>query len=112
MADHSEEARLRAEAKFKKKQQQDAESDKVWAERAANEKAGDAKRARLKALRLAKEAADQVTSTENKPAPKPTKHKPAEPTVAGLAEAEQERGILPTHRPLSVKPARSPKVKT
>jgi hypothetical protein len=58
MADRSEEARLRAESNFKKKERHAQEVHKVWAEHAAAGKAADTNRARLKGLRLAKDAAD------------------------------------------------------
>jgi hypothetical protein len=62
--DDPDEARARAEAKFRKQEQQANESEKVWAERAAAEKAADANRARLKSLRLAMEA-ERVGSTKH-----------------------------------------------
>ncbi len=65
MADRSDEARLRAEAKFKRKQQANHEAGKVWAGHAAAEKAGDEKRARLRALRLAKEAVEKDAAPSN-----------------------------------------------
>ena len=55
----TDEARLRAEAKFKKKEEADREAKKIWEERAAAGRTQDEKRARLKSLRLAKEAADK-----------------------------------------------------
>src|SRR5215204_2809115 len=55
MPDRSDEARRRAEANFKKKEQQAQEAEKVWAERAVAEKATEQNAARLKALRLARE---------------------------------------------------------
>lgn len=58
MADRSEEARARAEANFKKKDLQRQEADQVWAERATAAAASDQNAARLKSLRMAKEAAD------------------------------------------------------
>jgi hypothetical protein len=61
MPDRSDEARARAEAKFKKQEQQTKESEKVWAEHAAAGRAADANRAKLKAQRLAKEAADKAS---------------------------------------------------
>ena len=64
MADRSEESRLRAESNFKKKERHAQEADKVWAEQAAAGKASDVKRARLKGLRLAKEAADAETAAQ------------------------------------------------
>ena len=60
MADRSEEARRRAEANFKKKEQQAQEADKVWAERAVAEKATEQNAARLKALRLERRCRDDL----------------------------------------------------
>src|SRR5215207_6206183 len=51
-----DEARARAEAKFRKQEHTKAESDKVWAERAAAAEAGEKQRAKLKGLRLARDA--------------------------------------------------------
>ena len=65
MGDRSEEARLRAEANCTKKERLAEEGEKAWAEHLAAAQAADANRARLKALRLAKEASDQQ---EAKPA--------------------------------------------
>ena len=52
--------RARAEAQFNKRQLQGQEADKVWAERATAAAALDQNAVRLKALRLAKEAADRA----------------------------------------------------
>jgi hypothetical protein len=60
MADQSDEARLRAEGKFKKKEMQTQEAEKVWAEQAAAGRAADVNRAKLRAQRLAKEEADKT----------------------------------------------------
>lgn len=68
MADRTEEARLRAEAKFKKKEQQTEEGQKAWAEHRAAGEAADANRARLKTLRLAKEAEKKASKARKKPA--------------------------------------------
>ena len=68
MRDSSDEARLRAEAKFKKKEQQTREGDEAWAEYVAAQKGADQKRAHLKALRLAKETADTNPPPEKKAA--------------------------------------------
>ena len=74
MADRSEEARLRAEVNFKKKQQRTEEGEKVWAEHLASGKAADAKRAKLKAQRLARDTADTSSSlTRKKTLPTGTK---------------------------------------
>ena len=58
MLDNPDEVRARAEAKFKKQEQQTKESEQVWAEHAASERAADQNRAKLRAQRLAKESAD------------------------------------------------------
>jgi hypothetical protein len=62
MADPSEEARLGAEANFKKKQQRTEEGEKVWGEHLAAGKAADANRAKLKAQRLARDAAEKPST--------------------------------------------------
>jgi hypothetical protein len=72
MVDRSEEARLRAEANFKKKERQTQEGEKAWAEHLAVGKAADANRAKLKALRLAKEAG------EAQPAKRTRRKRPAQ----------------------------------
>jgi hypothetical protein len=67
MTDKSEEARLRANARFEKTQKQSREGDVV---RAQYEAAGTALRertARLKTLRLAKEAAEAAEIESNPP---------------------------------------------
>lgn len=66
MADRSQEARARAEANFKKKALQTQEADPVWAERAVAEKASDENAARLKSLRLAKEATTTAAAKTKK----------------------------------------------
>jgi hypothetical protein len=63
MADRSEEMRLRAEQSFRKKEQQAKEGEKALAELAAGE-AADAHRAKLKGMRLAKEAAGSEGRTK------------------------------------------------
>jgi len=60
MADRSDETRIRAEARFTKKELQTKEGEKVWAEREAAGRLADAKTLRLRALRLAKEAAENA----------------------------------------------------
>ena len=64
-----DDARARAEYNFKKKELQAQEAEKVWAERADAQKAWDANTARLKDLRLAKNAAEAQTLTPKKSAP-------------------------------------------
>src|SRR5215208_2689086 len=67
MADRSEEAKARAEGQFRKRQQRSEEAEKAHADIAAQARALDKGTARLKALRLAKEAADREAA----------KHEPA-----------------------------------
>ena len=66
MGDSSEEARARAEAKFQKQQKAAEAGAKATEEHEAQARAVDVNTARLKSLRLAKEAADK--KAEAKPA--------------------------------------------
>jgi hypothetical protein len=59
MATQSEEAKARAEAKLHREQQRSRDAEALKAEMAAQARAVDKKTARLKALRLAKEAEDR-----------------------------------------------------
>ena len=76
MADRSDETRLRAEARFRKKELQAKEEKKVWAEREAASRTAYAKTLRLVALRLAKEADETAAAArpkdERKDSKKPT----------------------------------------
>jgi hypothetical protein len=67
MANRSDDSKIRAEAKFKKKELQTKEGEKVWAEREAAGRLSDAKTIRLRALRLAKEAAEKAAKPPKKP---------------------------------------------
>ena len=68
MAEVSEEARVRAEAKFAKAQKVAKEGEKAWADHNAEAHAVRAKTVRLRALRLAKEAGDrEAKATVKKP---------------------------------------------
>jgi hypothetical protein len=58
-----EEARRKAEDRFKRAKQRDAEAQTAYEELAKQQKAEAAKTDRLKALRLAKEAADAEIAT-------------------------------------------------
>ena len=58
MADKADEVRARAESNFKKQEQRSREASAARDEQIAKERAVDDKTARLKAQRLAKEAAD------------------------------------------------------
>lgn len=79
MSDKAEEARQRAETKFEKVKNASRESDKVWAQHEAEGRAVRAKTARLKSLRLAKEAADleaaALVPKPSKPSARKTKKK-------------------------------------
>ena len=55
---NSKEAKARAEASFKRKQEKAREGAMAWAEYEAQHRGVDQKIARLRALRLAKEAAE------------------------------------------------------
>jgi hypothetical protein len=83
MGDNSEEARARAEAKFQKQQQADQQAAEAKAEREVQVRAVDANTARLKSLRLPKEAADKDVAaqtkagTQDKTKPAATKKKPS-----------------------------------
>ncbi len=63
---NSDEARNRAEASFKKKELQAREGAKAMADYEAAGRALEKKTARLKALRLAKEAADAQAAAAKK----------------------------------------------
>ena len=77
MTDKTEEARQRAETKFEKAKTASRESDKVWAQHEAEGRAVRAKTARLKSLRLAKEAADLESAAEAAKSLKPSTRKPS-----------------------------------
>ena len=75
MGDNSKQARERAEARFQKAQKATDGADKATTETAAATLAFDGQRARLKSLRLAKEAADRDAEAQKKaerPGKKPT----------------------------------------
>ena len=59
MSDRSNDVRERAEAQFKQREHPTQEADRFQAGQAGAAKAMDEKTARLKSLRLAKEAADK-----------------------------------------------------
>ena len=69
MADKSDEAKARAEARFRKDQQRSSEAEKTHAEIAAKARARDENTARLKGLRLAKEQADREAAAQAQPTP-------------------------------------------
>ncbi len=94
MADRSEEARLRAEAKFQKKEQQIEEGEKVWAEHLAAGKAADANRAKLKEQRLAQKCFKGQETVYRRACPR-----------------GRERGVLPTHRQVPTRAAQTTRKK-
>jgi hypothetical protein len=99
MSDNSEEARLRAEAKFKKKEQAEQDAEKVWTERATAEKTDDDKRARLKAMRLAKDAAEKPSKSRvNQREKPPTGTKGEEITSQGQVDEATRRRTGPRSR--------------
>jgi hypothetical protein len=69
MGGSAEEARARAEAKFQKQQQADQQAAVAKAEREVQAQAVDVNTARLKSLRLAKEAADKDVAAQTKAGP-------------------------------------------
>jgi hypothetical protein len=76
VATNSDEARARADQKFKKSEQAATARDKAMAEYMAEAEKQRAKTAKLKALRLAKEAEDAAaakTKSKKKPAGKAPK---------------------------------------
>jgi hypothetical protein len=64
---NSKKAKARAEVVFKRKQEQAREGTKAWVEYKAQRSGVDEKIARLKALRLAKEAAEANAAANKKP---------------------------------------------
>lgn len=75
-------ARSRAEARFKRIEQQKTDAEKVWVEREAEEAKQLEKTARLRALRLAKEEADRKTGSPAKKPGRATRKKPPVSTEA------------------------------
>jgi hypothetical protein len=70
LSTRTKEVQDRAEANFKRKEEQHREASKAWAEYQASRQAERDKTARLKLLREAKEAADAVAGAEAKAAGK------------------------------------------
>ena len=71
MAARSDDARLRAEANFKKRQHRTEEGEKVWAEHLSAGQAADANRAKLKEQRLARDAAEKSSTPKGARKEKP-----------------------------------------
>ena len=82
---NSKEAKARAEASFKRKQEQAREGTKTWAEYEAQRRTVDEKIARLKALRLAKEAAEANAAEGNAAAKKKRDERARRSSHAGQA---------------------------
>jgi hypothetical protein len=90
---NSEQPQDRAEALFKKKQERLREGQQAMAEYLADRRAVGEKTARLRALRLARDAAQSQPDTARTPAlPKKTK---APPKTAGLSNKTKKR-VPPT----------------
>ncbi len=70
MADHSKEARERAEARFEKAQKATQDAAQAKADRQATSRAVDEKTTRLRALRLARDAAAPPPEVKPKAAKK------------------------------------------
>ena len=70
MADQSKEARERAEARFEKAQKATQDAAQAKADRQATTRAIDEKTTRLRALRLARDAAEPPVEAKPKPAKK------------------------------------------
>jgi hypothetical protein len=81
LVSNSTEVKARAEASFKRKQEKVREGAKAWAEYESQHRGVDEKIARLRALRLAKEAAE--AAAENNDAQQSTKRfrRPSELTL-------------------------------
>ena len=72
MADKTDDAKARAEAKFRKQQDRTREASQVHAENAAKALAVDQKTAGLKAQRLARDEGERVEAAKSQ-APQPAK---------------------------------------
>lgn len=70
MADHSKEARERAEARFERAQKATQDAAQAKADRQATTRAIDEKTVRLRALRMARDAAEPPAEVKAKPARK------------------------------------------
>jgi hypothetical protein len=73
MADKSEEAKARAEGQFRRREQLSRDAEQAKTENAARARAIDQNTARLKGLRLAKEAADREVKASAEPVKKPAR---------------------------------------
>ena len=69
MAAKSEEAKARAEAQFRKREQRSHEAEQVRIENVAKARAVDEKTARLRGLRLARDMAEEKAAAEAKRQP-------------------------------------------
>jgi hypothetical protein len=100
MADRSEEARLRAEANFRKKQQRTEDGEKVWGEHLAAGKVADANRVKLKAQRLARDAAQEPSAPNGRAGKEkpPTGTKGEEISSQGQEDDETKRRTRPRGR--------------
>jgi hypothetical protein len=90
MMSNSKEAKARAEASFKRKQEKARQGTEAWTEYEAQHRGVEQKIARLRALRLAKEAAE--AAAESNDAEKRTK-KLRRPSGAAL-KPEREKNCV------------------
>ncbi len=81
MAGDQQNSRERAEARFERLQRQKREGEAAARDYEANGKAVDDKTARLKALRLAKEAADREAAANAPPKPAKTRKRATSPAT-------------------------------
>jgi hypothetical protein len=89
MAGDPKDAQARAEAQFKKRQKETEDSQRFWAEQAAEARTVDAKTARLRALRLAKETAEHEAAEKEKQAKADEKQAKAEEKLARKSPAKR-----------------------
>lgn len=88
MAQDRKQPSAQAGIRFEKAQKQAREGEQAWAEYEATGRAADVNRARLKALRLAKEA-QEAADKEAEPAPKKAASKKASPAVKEAAASKK-----------------------
>ena len=96
MADKSEEAKARAEARFRKNEQRSSEAEKTYAEIAIKARARDENTARLKGLRLAKEQADREAADQEAAAraqQAPAARKPARKRSIKVEDLSSENDV-------------------
>ena len=99
MSGSRDEARARAEARFQKQQAADQQAVEAKAQRETQARAVDVNTARLRSLRLAKEAADKEAQAKTKTRSATIKKKPftlTEPRGRVASHGESARSRLPS----------------